>query len=69
MLSITVVLGYHEFRLHIWLGAQEVSQVSAAREDFAGGRAVLSTLSEGLEIELSEFEAENATLEADTCGR
>jgi hypothetical protein len=32
------------------------------REDFAGGSAVLPTPSEGLEIELSDFEAEDATL-------
>ena len=31
----------------------------------AGGRAVLPTLSDGLEIELSDFEAENATLKGD----
>jgi len=41
------------------------SQISAGREDFAGGSAILSTLSEGLEIELSDFEAENATLKSD----
>jgi hypothetical protein len=34
-------------------------------EDFAGGSAVLPTLSEGLEIELSHLEAENATLKGD----
>jgi len=32
----------------------------------AGGGAVLPTLSEGLEIELSDFEAENATLKGDS---
>jgi len=31
----------------------------------AVGRAVLSTLSEGLEIELSDFETENATQKGD----
>jgi hypothetical protein len=31
-------------------------------EDFAGGSAVLPMLSEGLEIELSDFDAENAML-------
>jgi hypothetical protein len=65
MLSITAVLGSHEFRLHIWLGTQGGSQISAGREDCVGGSAVLSTLSEGLEIELSDFEAENATLKGD----
>jgi len=32
---------------------------------FAGGNTVLLTLREGLEIELSDFEAENATLKGD----
>jgi hypothetical protein len=62
MLSIMAVLGSHEFRLRIWLGTQGGSQISAGREDFAGGSAVLSTLSKGLDIELSDFEADNATL-------
>jgi len=62
MLSIMAVLGSHEFGLRIWLGAQGGSQICARREDFAGGHAVLSMLSEGLEIELSHLEAENATL-------
>ena len=57
-----MVLGSHEFGLPIWLGAQGGSQISTRREDFAGGSAVLPTLSKGLEIELSDFEAENATL-------
>jgi len=35
------------------------------KEDFAGGSAVLPTLSEGLEIERSHFEADNATLKGD----
>jgi len=41
------------------------SQISTGREDFAGGSAVLPMLSEGLEIELSDFEAENVTLRGD----
>jgi hypothetical protein len=65
MLSITPVLGSHEFGLRISLGALGGSQISGGREDFAGGSAVLSTLSEDLEIELSDFEAENATLNGD----
>jgi len=65
MLSIMAGLGCHEFGLRIWLGAQGGSQISAGREDFAGGSAVLSTLSEGLEIELSDLDAENATLKGD----
>jgi len=65
MLSIMAVLRSHEFGLRTGLGAQGGSQISAGREDFAGGSAVLSTLSEGLQIELSDFEAENATLKGD----
>jgi len=34
-------------------------------EDFADDSAVLPMLSKGLEIELSDFEAENATLNGD----
>jgi hypothetical protein len=41
------------------------SQISTGTEDFAGGSAVLPTLSKGLEIELSDFEAENVTLKGD----
>jgi len=62
MLSITAVLGSHEFGLHIGLGALGGSHISTRREDFAGGSAVLPTLSEGLEIELSDFEVEDVTL-------
>jgi len=62
MLSITVVWGSHNFGLRTWLGAQGGS---TKREDFAGGSAVLPTLSEGLEIELSDFEAEDVTLKGD----
>jgi hypothetical protein len=46
-------------------GGSGGSQISTAREDFAGGSAVLPTLSEGMEIELSDFEAEDATLKGD----
>jgi len=62
MRTITAVLGSHEFRLRIWLGAQGGSQISTRSEDFAGGSAVLPTLSEGLKIVLSDCEAENAML-------
>jgi hypothetical protein len=41
------------------------SQISAGREDFAGCGAVPSTLSKGLEIKVSDFEAENATSKGD----
>jgi hypothetical protein len=37
----------------------------ARREDFDGGSAALPVLSEGLEIKLSDFEAENRTLKDD----
>jgi len=62
MLSITAVLESHELGLRICLGAQGGSQISTGREDFACGSAGLRTLSEGMEIELSDFEAEDATL-------
>jgi len=65
MLSIMAVLGPHEFGLRIWLRAQGGSQISTGREDFAGGSAVVPTLSEGLETELSGFKTENATLKGD----
>jgi hypothetical protein len=65
MHSITAVLGTHEFGLRIWLGAQRGSGISTGREDIACGSAVLPTLREGLEIQLSEFEAEDATLKGD----
>jgi len=65
MLSIMAVLGSHEFGLRIWLEAQGGRQISTGREDIACGSAVLLTLSEGFEIDLSDFEAEDATLKAD----
>jgi hypothetical protein len=65
MLSITAVLGSHEFGLRISLGAQEGSQIGAGREDVAGCRAGLLMLSAGFDIELSDFEVENATLKGD----
>jgi len=65
MLSIMAVLGSHQFGLRTWLGAQGASQISPGREDFAGDSTVLRTVSEGWEIELSDFEAENATLRGD----
>jgi hypothetical protein len=65
MLSITPVLGSHEFGLRICLGAHGSCQISTGREDFAGSSAVLPTLSEGLEIKLSDFETENVALKGD----
>jgi hypothetical protein len=61
MLSITAVLGSDKFGLRICLGAKGGSQINTRREDIAGGSTVLSTVSEGLGIEPSEFDAENAT--------
>jgi len=65
MLPITAVLGSQVFGLHIWLGAQGGSQISAGREDFAGGRAVHRTLSEGFEIVFADFKVQNAMLTGD----
>jgi len=62
MLSITAVLGSHEFGPCIWLGAHGGSQISTRSEDFVGGSAVLPMLSKGLKIELSDFKSENVTL-------
>jgi len=47
------------------IGAQGGSGIRTAREDCAGGSAVLRTLSEDLESELSDFEAQNAMLKGD----
>jgi hypothetical protein len=41
------------------------SQISTGWVDIAGGSAVLPTLSEGLEIEISDFDAQDATLKGD----
>ena len=65
MLSITVVLVSHELRLLLYLGAHGGSQISTGREEFAVSSAVFPMLSEGLEIELSDFEVENAMLKGD----
>jgi hypothetical protein len=65
VLSSTAVVGSHEFGLCLRLGAQGGSQISTGGENIAGGSAVLLTLSKGLEIKLSDFEAKNATLKGD----
>ena len=65
MHSITAVLGSHDFGLCIRLGAYGGRQISTGREDSVGGIAVLQTLGDGLEIEPSDFEAENAMLKGD----
>jgi hypothetical protein len=65
MLSITVVLESPYFGLRIWLGNQGGSKISTAREGFGTSSAVLLTLSEGWNIELTDFEPENVTLKGD----
>jgi len=47
--------------IHIWPGAQGGSHISTARDDITGGSTILWTLSEGLEIKLADFDADNAT--------
>jgi hypothetical protein len=65
MISFMVVLGTHEFGLYIVLRDQGGTQISSRWEDFAYGSVVFPTLREGLEIELSDFEAENGTPKGD----
>jgi len=65
MLSITYVVGSHEFGLRIWLRALVGTQTHTGREDFEGSRAGLPMLSEGLEVEICYFEADNVTLKGD----
>jgi hypothetical protein len=65
MLSITAVLGSHEFGLRIRLGAQRGSQMYTGRADVAGSSTVFPTLNKGLEIELSHFKADDMTLRGD----
>jgi len=62
MLSIIAVVGSHEFGLHIRGGSQRGSLISTGREDLASGCDDLPTLSQGLEIEHCDFEAEDAML-------
>lgn len=62
MLSIIAVVGSHEFGLHIRGGSQRGSLIRTGREDLASGCDNLPTLSQGLEIEHSDFEAEDAML-------
>jgi len=56
----------HKIRLHTWLGAQGGSLISTGMEDFPAGSAAPPTPSKGLQIELYELEAENATLKGDS---
>jgi hypothetical protein len=51
--------------LRICLRAHGGSQITTGKEDVVCGCAVLSTLSECLEIELSDFEAEDVTPRGD----
>jgi hypothetical protein len=41
------------------------SQIKTARENFAAGSAVVPTLSEGFQNELSDFQVKDATLKGD----
>jgi hypothetical protein len=65
MLSIMAVFGSHEFGLRISPGVPGGRQISTRGADFACSSAALPMLSEGLEIELSNFIAEDATLKGD----
>jgi len=65
MLSITAVLGTHEFWLRIWLGAQGGNQFSTGHQNNSDDSAVLPARSEGLGFDLSDFEAQNATLKGE----
>jgi hypothetical protein len=60
-----MVLESHQFKLRICLGAQGGSQISSRREDFGGRSTDLPMLSKDLEIELSDYEAENGNLKSD----
>jgi hypothetical protein len=59
------VLRFNEFELHISLGAQRSCQISTGREQFISGSTVLLTMTEYLDIELSNFEPDNAMLTGD----
>jgi hypothetical protein len=65
MVSITAVLGPHEFGLCISLVTQGCCQFSTGRENFADGSAVVLTLGGSLETELCDFQEENTTLNGD----
>jgi hypothetical protein len=59
------VVESHQLRLGNLLRAPGGSQICTGREDFAGGSTVLPMVSEGLELELSDLEAEDARLNGD----
>jgi hypothetical protein len=65
MLSITAVFGAYQFRHCIRLSAQGGSPINTSREDFAGSSAVLLRVIESLDIEFSDFEAEDVTMNGD----
>jgi hypothetical protein len=46
-------------------GLRGATQSSPGREYFAGGSAVVPTMIEGLEIELSDFKVEDSTVKGD----
>jgi hypothetical protein len=69
MVSVTAVLGSHEFTLRILLATQGGTPIIGGREEIAGGSAVLLTLSEGLEIEICDFELANAMQKGDYLGQ
>jgi len=62
MPAMTADVGSQEFGLPICLGTQGGSQISTGKEDITTSNVVFVMLSEGFGIELSDFEAENATL-------
>jgi len=65
MHPITAVLGSYEFGPRTGLAAQGCRQMNTGRDDVAGGSSVLPTLSESLDIGLSDVDAETATLKGD----
>jgi hypothetical protein len=64
MVAITAVVGWHEFLIRICLRALEGNQISTGRENIACSSAVLPMLSETLEFDLSDFNADDGTLKA-----
>jgi hypothetical protein len=62
MFHNTAILGSDEFVCQICLAAKPGSLISTGREDSACCSAVLLTLSEGLEIKVSDSKVENVTL-------
>jgi hypothetical protein len=65
MLSIMAGLGSNEFKLRSSLGAKGRSQLSSGSEDFPGSNVIRLMLSEGIDIELADFDVMNAMLQGD----